>query len=200
MKKKTEIKKFLINLFDICCFFFSQIHYIDEDRLEHLDLANDRLNRLKPIHFHLIDPTLSLLFKSSKNIPITNLNKIKTSSYSDTEINYKYLEEISEAQGSNGYINRNGTINFNIILAGIHAVICKEYHLKVCELVMNILEVLFGLNIITSFENEQLLLKQKEHDGISEWLEQINSKENEKFQLAIDIILRYAVKKRYKFH
>ncbi|CAF5061810.1 unnamed protein product, partial [Rotaria sp. Silwood1] len=54
---------------------------------------------------------------------------------SDSEINYKFLEEIEEAQ------------------AGIHAVICKEHHLKVCELVMNMLDVLLGLAVISSTED-----------------------------------------------
>ena len=66
---------------------------------------------------------------------------MKTYSISDSEVNYKYLEEIEEAQGSSGYINRSGTINFSVVLAGLHAVICKEYHLKACELVMNTLDV-----------------------------------------------------------
>jgi hypothetical protein len=115
---------------------------------------------------------------------------MKTYSMSDSEINYKYLENIPEAQGSSGYINQNGTINFSVILAGIHAVICKEYNLKICELVSNILDVLFGLNIISSIEDEKLLINQRENKYIEEWFEQIDIKENEKFQLAIDIILR----------
>lgn len=115
---------------------------------------------------------------------------MKTYSHSDSEINYKSLQEIPEAEGSSSYINRNGTINFNVILAGIHAVICKEYHLKVCELVMNILDVLFGLNVISSIEDEKLLKNQRNNEYIEDWFEQIDIKENEKFQLAIDIILR----------
>ena len=101
--------------------------------------------------------------------PITNLNTMKTYSVSDSDINYKFLEEIEEAQGSSAYINRSGTINFGVVLAGIHAVICKEHHLKVCELVMNIIEVFFGLNMIST--SKELI-------------------DNEIFQLIMDIILR----------
>ncbi|CAF2950149.1 unnamed protein product [Rotaria sp. Silwood2] len=90
----------------------------------------------------------------------------KKISVTDSEINYKFLEEIEEAQGSSAYINRNDIINFGVVLAGIHAVICKEHHLKVCELVMNMLDVLLGLAVISSTEDE------------------------EKFQLAVDITLR----------
>ncbi|CAF0814753.1 unnamed protein product [Rotaria sordida] len=211
----------------------SKIRYIDEDTIEHLDLAStDRLNSFhvssssssQSSRFHLTDPTL-LLFKTSisnntdtihqsinsdnsirkisPTITITNLNTMKTYSISDSEINYKFLEEIEEVNGSNGYINRNGTINFGIILAGIHAVICKENDLKVCELVMNILDVLFGLTVISSAEDEinkkQLSINENNHmtttdertnGHIEKWLKQIHAIEDEKFQLALDIILR----------
>lgn len=130
---------------------------------------------------------------------------MKTYSVSDSEINYKFLEEIEEAQGSSAYINRSGTINFGVVLAGIHAVICKEHHLKVCELVMNILDVLLGLAVISSSEDDvhkrQLLTvgntpttntAERTDEQVEEWLKQIDSKEEEKFQLAVDITLRYS--------
>ena len=120
---------------------------------------------------------------------------MKTYSVSDSDINYKFLEEIEEAQGSSAYINRSGTINFGVVLAGIHAVICKEHHLKVCELVMNILDVLLGLAVISSSEDDvhkkQLLTVGNNGDEqVEEWLKQIDAKEEEKFQLAVDITLR----------
>ena len=138
--------------------------------------------------------------KTSATAPITNLNAMKTYSMSDSEINYKFLEDIQEAQGSSGYVNRSGTMNFSVVLAGIHAVACKENHLKVCELVMNILDVLFGLDVISSAEDDMYrkqLLNSKnrdlttiENEHIEEWLKRIDAKEDEKFQLAVDIILR----------
>jgi len=141
--------------------------------------------------------------KLSGTSPLTNLNAMKTYSVSDSEINYKFLAEIKEAPSSRGYINRNGTINFSVVLAGIHAVICKEHHLKVCELVMNILDVLFGLNVISTTEddihrrqlsnnknNDTITIDERENEHIEEWLKQMNVKEDEKFQLAVDIILR----------
>jgi hypothetical protein len=129
----------------------------------------------------------------------TNLNTMKTYSVSDSEINYKFFEEIEEAQGSSAYINRSGTNNFGVVLAGIHAVICKEHHLKVCELVMNILDVLLGLGVISSSEDDihkkQLLTvgntgPTSADEQIEGWLKQIDAKEEEKFQLAVDIALR----------
>ena len=134
---------------------------------------------------------------------VTNLTAMKTYSVSDSEINYKFLEEIEEAQGSSAYINRSGTINFGVVLAGIHAVICKEHHLKVCELVMNILDVLLGLAVISSsgddLHKKQLLTvgnggttttADRADEHIEEWLKQVDAKEEEKFQLAVDITLR----------
>ncbi|CAF5192938.1 unnamed protein product, partial [Rotaria magnacalcarata] len=221
-----------------------KIRYIDEEGIEHLDLANiDRRDNLgtssssKASRLHLTDPGLlllkttplntsdrsilpttngttrqsvdSLLNSSNSNttktaapITTTNLNTMKTFSVSDSEINYKFLEEIEEAQGSSAYINRSGTINFGVVLAGIHAVICKEHHLKVCELVMNILDVLLGLAVISSSEDDmhkkQLLAvgnsgtagEDRVDEQMEEWLKQINAKEEEKFQLAVDITLR----------
>ena len=136
----------------------------------------------------------------------SNLTAMKTYSVSDSEINYKFLEEIEEAQGSSAYINRSGTINFGVVLAGIHAVICKEHHLKVCELVMNILDVLLGLAVISSSDDDmhkrQLLTvgtgttathtAERTEEQVEEWLKQIDAKEEEKFQLAVDITLRYS--------
>lgn len=142
----------------------SKIQYIDEDRIEHLDLANDHFNRS---HHSFIDSKIrsfrpSLPYKS-------HFPSLKIRSQSDQQIDYKHLENLSDTLGSHGYINRNGTINFSVILASIHAVICKESHLKICELVMNVIEVYFSLNIIST--SKELI-------------------DNEIFQLIMDIILR----------
>jgi hypothetical protein len=221
----------------------SKIRYIDEEGIEHLDLANtDRRDNVRGFSTSsknsriLLTDTTSLPIKvtaaihgsheglqSSNPMPMaarqsidsalnatgtgltktatnaTNLQQMKTYSVSDSEINYKFLEEIEEAQGSSGYINRTGTINFGVVLAGIHAVICKEHHLKVCELVMNILDVLLGLAVISSSEDD-LQKKQflntnyhptdKVDEQVEEWIKQMDAKEEEKFQLAVDITLR----------
>ena len=226
----------------------SKIRYIDEEGLEHLDLAtSDRREHLstavasssKSSRLLLADPALLLLKTSAISAPdrsalvtaaiggsrqsvdsvlnatnamtakpatataATNLSAMKTYSVSDSEINYKFLEEIEEAQGSSAYINRSGTINFGVVLAGIHAVICKEHHLKVCELVMNILDVLLGLAVISSsgddLHKKQLLTvgnggttttADRADEHVEEWLKQVDAKEEEKFQLAVDITLR----------
>jgi hypothetical protein len=245
---RNKIRLLLVFLCSSLVFFFqfifilsfSKIRYIDEEGVEHLDLATtDRRDNLtapsstKNSRLHLTDPALLLLKASiitptdrsilptttttaatarqsvesilnttkTTSIPVTttNLNTMKTYSVSDSEINYKFLEEIEEAQGSSAYINRSGTINFGVVLAGIHAVICKEHHLKVCELVMNILDVLLGLAVISSSEDDQhkkqlLTLGNSGtttgDEQVEEWLKQIDAKEEEKFQLAVDITLR----------
>lgn len=226
----------------------SKIRYIDEEGIEHLDLATtDRRDHpiasSKSSRLLLADPALLLLktttiaaadrsqinavaaaavstgvarqsvdsilnttnttaaaaAKLPTSTTASNLNAMKTYSVSDSEINYKFLEEIEEAQGSSAYINRSGTINFGVVLAGIHAVICKEHHLKVCELVMNILDVLLSLAVISSSEDDmhkkQLLTVGNSgtatgDEQLEEWLKQIDAKEEEKFQLAVDITLR----------
>jgi hypothetical protein len=133
----------------------------------------------------------------------TNLTNMRSSTKSDSDIHYRCLEEQLEVPGSSGYMNRNGTMNFGVVLAGIHAVICKDSHVKVCEWVMNILDVLFGLAFVSSTEDD--LLKRKWHNAcrretksygeqrsqpVDDWFTQIDSKEDDKFQLILDIILR----------
>ena len=112
----------------------------------------------------------------------SNLLEMKTCSLSDAEIDYKCLETLEEAHGSRKYINRNGTLNFGVILAGLHAVICKDEHLKLCQTAMNILDVLFALSVISSGDEHR--------EKNSFWIEQIAAKDKEKFQLALDIVLR----------
>ena len=141
--------------------------------------------------------------RESATRSITNLTTMRSSTKSDSDIHYRCLEEPVEVQGSSGYVNRNGTMNFGVVLAGIHAVICKETHVKVCELVMNILDVLFGLAFVSSTEDD--LLKRKWHNAckgerksfgeqksqpVDDWFIQIDSNEDDKFHLIVDIILR----------
>ena len=83
-------------------------------------------------------------------------------------------------------------MNFGVILAGLHAVICKEDHLKICELIMNILDVLFGLAVISSTDehHDRMKINWTNAEPMNRWYEQINAKDDEKYQLAVDIILR----------
>jgi hypothetical protein len=64
---------------------------------------------------------------------------------------------------------------------------------------MNILDVLLGLAVISSSEDDlhkkQLLTVGNSgtatgNEQVEEWLKQIDAKEEEKFQLAVDITLR----------
>lgn len=128
---------------------------------------------------------------------LDNLSPMKSLSASDSEINYKCLEEAEETHGASEYVNRNGTMNFGVILAGLHAIICKDEDLKLCELVMNILDVLFGLSVISSTEEDREKEKwfhprdhQRRSEVMDEWFKQIDGNDNQKYQLAMDILLR----------
>ena len=211
--------------------FNSEIHYIDEEGIDYLDLARmdyrDPLTVLSPMrtsHLHLTNSTL-FSFRTSRfgtmdtigqsadsrvhpahgstTRSITNLTNMRSSTKSDSDIHYRCLEEQVDVPGSTGYVNRNGTMNFGVILAGIHAVICKETHVKVCELVMNILDVMFGLAFVSSTEDDALKRKwhhvcrsetksfgQRKSQPVDDWFTEIDSKEDDKFQLIVDIILR----------
>ena len=123
-----------------------------------------------------------LLTNSRRISPRTNPMELKSCSLSDAEIDYKCLETLEEAHGSRKYINRNGTMNFGVVLAGLHAVICKDDHLKLCQTAMNILDVLLALSVISSGDENR--------EKNTFWSEQIEAKDREKFQLALDIVLR----------
>ena len=186
------------------------INYIDEEEIEHLDLAElagrdhwDRLFSSSRSRFLLMNSRLFSL-KIRKNSrrrqrarASANLSAMKSLSASDREINYKCLEEGEDMQGASEYVNRNGTMNFGVILAGLHAISCKEKHLRICELVMNILDVLFGLAVISSTDDDREKEKwfhprdqQRRSEVMDEWHKQIDVKDNQKYQLAMDIILR----------
>ncbi|CAF1372114.1 unnamed protein product [Adineta ricciae] len=211
----------------------SKIRYIDEDGIEHLDLASTNyyehfglpVSPSIPNRIHLTQPTL-VLFRTSADdkkdtiirrstdtssnqrqttstVPITNLNTMKVYSASDSAIDYNFLTDIKEAQSSSGYINRSGTLNFTVVLAAVHAVICKEHHIKVCEFSMSILDVLFELAVISTIEDDtqrkelfsarnttMMISDDKENENIEEWLKHMDMKEDDKFQVAVDIILR----------
>ena len=44
--------------------------------------------------------------------------------------------------------------------------------------------------LLNKRNNDITIIDEKEYEQIEEWLKQIDIKENEKFQLAVDIILR----------
>ena len=123
----------------------------------------------------------------------TNLNRLV--SYSDTNINYHAdYKDIEEASGCSGLINLDGSLNLNMILKGIHAVILKENSLKLCELAMNILENLMNIDLMPSEEIDAkieqvrttLSLAQSSHM----FLDDLEVKYNENFNLATDIALK----------
>ena len=193
---------------------FRRINYIDDEDLEPVESIDmndrDRPARSFTLKGHNFFLNYSKLFSSKKqtnqwnrrkiseNRMKKNLTEMRKLSFSDTEVNYKGLEETDELQGSSEYVNRNGTINFGVVLAGLHAVICKDDHLRICELVMNNIDILFGLAVVSSTDDDQEKKKwyqieksqSRKNEFVDEWYKYIDRKDDEKYQLAMDIILR----------
>lgn len=141
--------------------------------------------------------SLESLGSSHKLKTINRLNK--ELSLSDTNISYKTdYEHIEETTGSTGLINIDGSLNLNIILKGLHSVVCKENSIKVCELTLNILEHLMNVDIIPTEDCDRKLAKAKEDFKNSAttcaFLTDLEAKYNENFTLAADLALKYRKK------
>lgn len=123
----------------------------------------------------------------------TNLSRLI--SYSDSNINYQEsYEDLEGASGSTGLINSDGTLNLNMVLKGAHSVILKENSYKLCELVLNILENLINIDILSSEDIDNKLEEAKLSPTLSEsslaYLDSLELKFNENFYLAVDLALR----------
>lgn len=136
--------------------------------------------------------------KSSRVGLKRNLTETKFLSLSDSQINYKDFRENEQTNGSSEFINRNGTLNFSVVLAALHAIICKDDQLKICELVMNNLDLLLGLAVISSSEEDQQKRKWFQFEKnqtnkieiVEQWFNYVDNKDDEKYQIAMDIVLR----------
>ncbi len=131
--------------------------------------------------------------KSPKKNLQTNLSRLI--SYSDTNLNYQATyEEIEEASGCTGLINSDGTLNLNMILKGAHSVILKENSFKLSELILNILENLINIDILSSEEIDDKLADARASSTLSEssisFLNMLETKFNDNFYLAIDLTMR----------
>ncbi len=133
-------------------------------------------------------PTLN-----SSNKMTANLNRYQ--SYSDTNINYREsYEDVEEAGGSAGFINVDGTLNLNMILKGMHAVLLKENSIKLCDLSLNIMEHLINIDLLPSEEIDQKLEQAKVSSSLSQsshvYINNLETKYNENYYLAADLVLR----------
>jgi hypothetical protein len=205
-----------------------RVHYIDDDDDDDIIEQSDStqtnkrdsfgtsslLSNTKDRHL-LMNSTLSALKSNRKSKlnrrqrtidvlqSIGNSCETHPGNTSDTEIDYRCLEGTERVRTPNEYANRNGTINFGVILAGLHSVICKEDHWKICELTMNIVDVLFGLAVISSIDDDRDKKRCLDVDKDmlpmtnDDYYRQIDGKDNEKYHLAMDIILRYEHDQRH---
>ncbi|XP_014671826.1 PREDICTED: protein unc-80 homolog [Priapulus caudatus] len=65
---------------------------------------------------------------------------------SSTDSNIRYtVEELSEVAGTLHYTRKNGDIEYGVVLKAAHAVMMRETSLRVCEAVLNILDILLEL-------------------------------------------------------
>jgi hypothetical protein len=133
---------------------------------------------------------------SNKQIKSKVTNLDREMSYSDSNIDYQAnYEDVEEASGSAGLINLDGSLNLNMILKGCHSVILKENSIKLCDLTLNILENLMNIDILPNEEIDEKLKKARNNTSLSQsscaYLDDLESKYNENFHLASDLVLRY---------
>jgi hypothetical protein len=112
-------------------------------------------------------------------------------------VNIFYKDEyvdIEEAHGSKGFINIDGSINLNIILKGVHSVICKNNAPKLCELSFNILDTLININLIPNedidYRLESIRSNLEYPQSLRNYIDSIEEKCTENYILAMDLILK----------
>ncbi len=133
-------------------------------------------------------------------------NKPKHRSLSDSGISYKEYDRAEDIFGNVGSIHNDGSLNLYIILKCVHAITYKENSTKICELTMNILEILLNIGVIPNKENEINLQSYKKISKLPKefhlLVERKEEKYAENFGLAINIIMRlffFVLKRFYHF-
>ena len=121
-----------------------------------------------------------------------NLTKIKKRSSSDFSIYYKKYDTSEEVIGSAGLVHNDGTLDLDIILKSVHAIAYKESSIKICEMTINILEILVSIGIIPNKERERKFMNNEciIQDELQNLIDKKEEKYAENFGLAINIILR----------
>jgi hypothetical protein len=146
-----------------------------------------------------VKPTTATSLNSSSNVGGNNNNNNNNNnrylSYSDTSVNYREsYEEVEEAGGSAGFINTDGTLNLNMILKGMHAVLLKENSIKLCDLSLNIMEHLINVDLLPSEHIDKRLEQAKRSTSLSAashiYVNNLESKYSENYYLAADLVLR----------
>lgn len=101
---------------------------------------------------------------------------------------------VEETVGSMGVVNKDGSLNLNVVLKSVHAAIFKVNSLRTCELAFNTLENLLNAEILRDYctKMDREIFKRKTNYSKSLDILNLKTKYNENFLLALDIILRYS--------
>ncbi|XP_031777864.1 protein unc-80 homolog isoform X3 [Nasonia vitripennis] len=93
-----------------------------------------------------------------------------TRSQTDSNITYSG-DEMPEAPGSGYYITKEGDIDFQIVLKAIHNVALRDNQsctLRVCELILNLIELLMDMGVLKQCLRDETLEKQQDSAEKSE--------------------------------
>eukprot|EP00105_Crassostrea_gigas_P024973 XP_011445404.1 PREDICTED: protein unc-80 homolog isoform X2 [Crassostrea gigas] len=77
-------------------------------------------------------------------------------SMTDSDINYSHEEEVHEVPGSVHYIQKNGHLNYKVILQAIHFIALNQATPRVCEVLLNIINCLLDLDIVERKQDVKL--------------------------------------------
>ncbi|KAL3872189.1 hypothetical protein ACJMK2_040132 [Sinanodonta woodiana] len=112
-------------------------------------------------------------------------------SLTDSNINYYHEEEANEVAGAVHYIQKNGHLNYKVILQAVHFIAVNERNFNFCEVLLNILNCLMDIGIIEKKSGTaEELGGDKKVAGAKEVEEETDGgKEVNAFSLAMDSLI-----------
>lgn len=113
-------------------------------------------------------------------------------SSTDTNIRYN-VEELSEVPGTLHYTRKNGDIDYLVILKAAHMVMMRETTLRVCEVVLNILDILLELGIAGSTGDDSLQ-DDENKENVKE------SKNGKKLEQPLDVTMKSGASEELTAH
>lgn len=118
-------------------------------------------------------------------------------SMTDSDINYSHEEEVHEVPGSVHYIQKNGHLNYKVILQAIHFIALNQATPRVCEVLLNIINCLLDLDIVERKQDVKLTESpenKKADEGSSRSTTSDSAQEQTAHGLAMDSLFRYIIK------
>lgn len=115
----------------------------------------------------------------------------------DSDINYSHEEEVHEVPGSVHYIQKNGHLNYKVILQAIHFIALNQATPRVCEVLLNIINCLLDLDIVERKQDVKLTESpenKKADEGSSRSTTSDSAQEQTAHGLAMDSLFRYIIK------